>query len=149
MKSAKRRKAYKSTDHWLEAVYRKNKKTIDEALDGVKNKKAAFKNAVKGYMEEGLSPEKALDTLERSTIFTPEKTRFRKNLLQALKEKGRYNDFRKMIRGEKGRFAKVILDKFQYDRKQNLYYYYTDLGDIVVIEFTNSPEDIILHYLGA
>ena len=53
-----------------------------------------------------------------------------------------------MIRGEKGRFAKVYLEKFQYDREKNLYYYYTDLGDIVVIEFTNSPEDIILHYLG-
>ena len=62
MKSAKKRKYYKSTDHWLDAVYRKNKAEIDKALDGVKNKKAAFKNAVKGYMEEGLSPEKALNT---------------------------------------------------------------------------------------
>lgn len=148
MKSAKKRKYYKSTDHWLDAVYRKNKAEIDKALDGVKNKKAAFKNAVKGYMEEGLSPEKALNTLERSTIFTPEKVRFRRNLLQALKDFDKYNEFRKMIRGEKGRFAKVYLEKFQYDREKNLYYYYTDLGDVVVIEFTNSPEDIILHYLG-
>ena len=52
-----------------------------------------------------------------------------------------------MIRGFGGRWAKVYLDKFQYDAEQDLYYYYTDMGDIVVIEFDNSPEDIKLRYL--
>lgn len=147
MKASRKRKYYKSTDHWLDAIYRKNKKQIDEALEGVKNKKASFKNAVKGYMEEGLSAEKAVQALENSTLFTPETERFRKNVLKAIKEYGKYNEFRKMIRGIGGKWAKVSLNQFRYDKEQDLYYYTTELGDIVVIRFDNSPQDIILEYL--
>ena len=59
MKSSRKRSSYKSTDHWLDAVYRKNRSEIDKALEGVKNKRASFKQLVKGYMEEGLSPERS------------------------------------------------------------------------------------------
>ena len=148
MKAYKKRSSYKSVDHWLDSVYKKNKAEIDSALgEGIKNKRASFKNAVKGYMDEGLTPEASLKALENSTIFTPETTRFRRNLIEGLKTFGKYNEFRKMIRGFGGRWANVYLDKFQYDAEQDLYYYYTDMGDIVVIEFDNSPEDIKLRYL--
>ena len=46
---AKRDKGrYKSTSHWLDAVYRNNKEFIDEKLKNVKtkNKKRTFKNLV-------------------------------------------------------------------------------------------------------
>lgn len=147
MKSSRKRSSYKSTEHWLDAVYRKNKSEIDKALDGVKNKRASFKQLVKGYMEEGLSPERSLKALERSTIFTPEVTRFRNNLVEALKTHGRYQEFRNMTRGFKGRFEKINLNNFRYDAKNNVYTYTTVLGDVIVIRFDNSPEDIILEYL--
>lgn len=149
MKSSRKRSSYKSTDHWLDAVYRKNKKEIDSALEGVKNKKASFKQLVKGYMEEGLTPEKSLKALERSTIFTPETTRFRNNLLEAIKNYGHFNQFRNMTRGFKGKYEKINLENFRWDNKNKVYTYTTVLGDVIVIRFTNSPEDIILEYLGA
>lgn len=149
MKSARKRSSYRSTDHWLDAVYRKNRKEIDSALDGVKNKKASFKQLVKGYMDEGLSPEKSLKALENSTTFTPEVTRFRKNVLEAIKNYGKFNEFRNMTRGMRGKFAKIDLDRFRYDSKNNVYTYITEMGDVIVIRFTNSPQDIILEYLGA
>lgn len=147
MKSSRKRSSYKSTEHWLDAVYRKNKKEIDAALEGVKNKKASFKQLVKGYMEEGLSPEKSLKALERSTIFTPEVTRFRNNLIEAMKTHGRFQEFRNMTRGFKGRYEKININNFRYDSKNNVYTYTTVLGDVIVIRFDNSPEDIILEYL--
>lgn len=147
MKSSRKRSSYKSTEHWLDAVYRKNRSEIDKALEGVKNKKASFKQLVKGYMEEGLSPERSLKALERSTIFTPEVTRFRNNLVEAMKTHGRYQEFRNMTRGFKGRFEKINLNNFRYDSKNNVYTYTTVLGDVIVIRFDNSPEDIILEYL--
>lgn len=158
MKSARKRSSYRSTDHWLDAVYRKNRSEIDKALEefknpitgeGVKNKKASFKQLVKGYMDEGLSPEKSLKALENSTIFTPEVTRFRKNVLEAIKNYGKFNEFRNMTRGMRGKFAKIDLDRFRYDSKNNVYTYITEMGDVIVIRFTNSPQDIILEYLGA
>jgi hypothetical protein len=147
MKSSRKRSSYKSTEHWLDAVYRKNRSEIDKALEGVKNKRASFKQLVKGYMEEGLSPERSLKALERSTIFTPEVTRFRNNLVEAMKTHGRYQEFRNMTRGFKGRFEKINLNNFRYDAKNNVYTYTTVLGDVIVIRFDNSPEDIILEYL--
>ncbi len=147
MKSSRKRSSYKSTEHWLDAVYRKNRAEIDKALEGVKNKRASFKQLVKGYMEEGLSPERSLKALERSTIFTPEVTRFRNNLVEAMKTHGRYQEFRNMTRGFKGRFEKINLNNFRYDAKNNVYTYTTVLGDVIVIRFDNSPEDIILEYL--
>lgn len=147
MKSSRKRSSYKSMEHWLDAVYRKNRSEIDKALDGVKNKRGSFKQLVKGYMEEGLSPERSLKALERSTIFTPEVTRFRNNLVEAMKTHGRYQEFRNMTRGFKGRFEKINLNNFRYDSKNNVYTYTTVLGDVIVIRFDNSPEDIILEYL--
>ena len=35
------------------------------------------------------------------------------------------------------------------ENKNKVYTYTTVLGDVIVIRFTNSPEDIILEYLGA
>lgn len=147
MKSSRKRSSYKSLDHWLDAIYRKNRSEIDKALEGVKNKKASFKQLVKGYMEEGLSPEKSLKALERSTIFTPEVTRFRNNLIEAMKSHGRFQEFRNMTRGFKGRYEKINLNNFRYDSKNKVYTYTTVFGDVIVIRFDNSPEDIILEYL--
>lgn len=147
MKAPKKRSKYKSVDHWLEAVYRKNRDEIDTALADVKNKRSSFINLVKGYMEEGLRPEKALGKLINSTIFTPEAVRFKQNVLEAIKSHGKFKEFRNLIKDARGKFAKVELSKFSYDKKNKVYYYYTDAGNIVIINFTNSPEDIILEML--
>ena len=64
-----------------------------------------------------------------------------------MKTHGRYQEFRNMTRGFKGRFEKINLNNFRYDAKNNVYTYTTVLGDVIVIRFDNSPEDIILEYL--
>lgn len=144
MKAYKKRSSYKSVDHWLESVYRKNKDRIDTTLEGIKNKKASFKNAVKGYMDEGLSPEASLKALENSTIFTPVYERMRKNLIEGMKTNKVYNEFRKLNRSASGRFLKVDLDRFNYDEEQGVYYYTTTEGTIILIEILNSPEQWII-----
>lgn len=145
MKAYKKRSSYKSVDHWLDSIYRKNRDYIDNKLEGIKNKKASFKNAVKGYMEEGLSPEASLKALENSTIFTPVYERMRKNLIEGMKSHKVYNDFRKLNRSVSGKFLRVDMDRFHWDDEQGVYYYTTTEGRIIVIEIINSPEQILVY----
>lgn len=148
MKAKRKREYYKSTDAWLDAVYRNNKARIDFEMPNVKNKKASFKNAVKGYIEEdGLSPEKSLEALENSTIFTPESIKFAKNVVEGLKSNKMYSQFKKMVRTKEGKFANIELQSFKYDREQGAYMYYSPNGTIIVIQISNSPEEIIMEFL--
>lgn len=148
MKAKRQRKYYKSTEAWLDAVYRNNKARIDFEMPSVKNKKASFKNAVKGYIEEDkMSPERALEALENSTIFTPERVKFAKNLVEGLKKEKMYSQFKKMVRTKEGKFANIELQSFSYDREQGAYMYYSPNGTIIVIKISNSPEEIIMEFL--
>lgn len=163
MRARKKRKYYKNTDSWLDAVYRANKEYIDYNLpEGIKNKKASFKNAVKGYIEEDqMSPEQALKALENSRIFTPQAIHMSKNLVSAMKDMtyevmgkngkkktiSKYDEFRRMVRDSKGHFQAIDYQRFRWDPEQHNYYYITETGDIIVIWISNSPQEIIFEYL--
>lgn len=158
---AKRDKGrYKSTSHWLDAVYRNNKEFIDDKLKNVgeyhkvsgrlkQSKKNSFKNLVleqTGYklrkklsveelnslLNKAKNPTKALKKLYRSEAFTPYKERAQENFYNVLKEHKAINRIKK-IAGEKERFDP---ERLEWNYKEKAYRY----GN-VFIEIDNSPED--------
>jgi hypothetical protein len=149
---AKRDKGrYKSTSHWLDAVYRNNKEFIDSKLKNVKttNKKRVFKNLVleqsgtrfKGSLtnkelnfelNKVKNPTKALKKLSRSDAFSSYKERAQENFYNVLKEHKAINRIKK-IAGEKERFNP---ERLEWNYKEKAYRY----GDVFV-EIDNSPED--------
>ena len=149
---AKRDKGrYKSTSHWLDAVYRNNKEFIDEKLKNVKtkNKKRTFKNLVlekTGFkfrgnltikelnfeLNKSKNPVKALKKLYRSDVFSSYKERAQENFYDVLKEHKAINRIKK-IAGEKEKFDP---GRLEWNYKEKAYRY----GD-VFIEIDNSPED--------
>lgn len=140
---AKRKKSsYKSTDAWLDAVYKNNKEIIDQNIItlGKESKKKVFKQLVKENMAEGMSPVKALKTLANSTVFTPVGERLINNAYKGLKsDKGAYKAFRELTK-EKGRFTSIDLDKFRYDPNTHSYIY----NDLIRISFENSPKQTVV-----
>lgn len=143
---AKRNKGYyKNTDAWLDAIYRNNKAVIDEAMSDVRGASArsAFKEHVKAYMEQGLTPTKAVNTLSRTTIFTSKAERLRNNMYSALKQdKDAYQAFRNLTK-EKGKYTEVDFSQFKWDEDQHMYIYKGQVG----IDFRNSPQEIIVTML--
>ena len=149
---AKRDKGrYKSTSHWLDAVYRNNKEFIDNKLKDVKttNKRRVFKNLVleqSGTRFRGSltnkelnfelnkvkNPTKALKKLSRSDVFSSYKERAQENFYDVLKEHKAINRIKK-IAGEKEKFDP---GRLEWNYKEKAYRY----GD-VFIEIDNSPED--------
>lgn len=131
---------YKSTSHWLDAVYRNNKEFIDKKLTVTNpkaSKKTVFKNLVREYMDEGYAPTKALNTLSKTTIFTSEVERFRRNARNALRnDKETYKQFRQLV----GWKQKIDESKFVYDKKQHIYIY----DGRITVSFRNSPYEIII-----
>ena len=140
---AKRKKSsYKSTDAWLDAVYKNNKQIIDQNIItiGKESKKKVFKQLVKENMDEGMSPVKALNTLSKSTIFTPERERLINNAYKGLKSnKEAYKAFRELTK-EKGRYTKVDFSKFRYDPNTHTYVY----DNRIRISFENSPKQTVV-----
>ena len=139
MKALKNKSKYKNTSTWLDAVYRNNKELIDSKLEttGNTSKKQVFKKLVNEYMSEGFSPTQAVKKLEKSTVFTDVKDRLKQNAYTAIKsDKEAYKEFRELTKN-KGRYSKVELDKFQYDKDTGNYIY----GNIM-ISFSNSPYTI-------
>lgn len=135
---------YKSTDAWLDAVWRNNEDRIREAFSGIAKPKASFKNAIREYMAEGLSPQKSMKTLVRSTLFTPTVERFRDNALAGLKgDKAAYKAFRDMTR-DRGKFSKFDPSKLRYDKKEKIYIY----DNRVIISFKNSPQRVDVRPIG-
>ena len=143
---------YKSTSHWLDAVYRNNKEFIDEKLKNVKtkNKKRTFKNLVleqTGFkfrgnlkikelnfeLNKSKNPTKALKKLSRSDVFSSYKERAQENAYKALKEYKAINKIRQLS-GEKGKFDP---SKLEWNRKENAYRY----GDIFVSFVLSPPDD--------
>lgn len=140
LKALKNKGKYKNTEAWLDAVYRNNREFIDSKLvitNPRASKKTVFKQLVREYMDEGMSPTKALNTLSKTTIFTPEAERFRSNVHKAIREdKDTYKQFRKMV----GWKEKIDDSKFVYDKEQHIYVY----DGRVTVSFKNSPYEIIL-----
>lgn len=125
---------YKSTDKWLDAIYRNNKNIIDKELAFAGKPKRVFKQMVKEYMDEGLSPTKAVNTIARSTLFTSESERLRNNAYEALKgEKEAYKAFRELTK-EKGKYTKFDQEKLHWNKDDKVYTY-----NNVIISFQNSP----------
>ena len=125
---------YKSTSHWLDAVYRNNKEFIDNKLKDVKttNKRRVFKNLVleqsgtrfKGSLthkelnfelNKVKNPTKALKKLSRSDVFSSYKERAQQNAYKVLKENKAIQKI-KELSGEKGKFDPT---KLEWDFKDN------------------------------
>lgn len=127
---------YKSTDAWINAVYRNNKEVISKELgsDG-KSSKVIFKQMIKEYMSEGLSPTKAVSTIARSTIFTSTKERLLDNFYKGLKsDQEAYKTFKELIK-EKGKYTKFDTEKLFWNPQDKVYIY----DNSVIISFQNSP----------
>lgn len=142
-KAKKNKSAYKNTDRWIEAVYRNNKTVIDNELSFAGNPKKVFKQMVKEYIDEGLSPTKAVSTIARSTLFTPETERLRNNMLSGLRgDKGAFKAFRELTK-EHGKYAKFDPNKLHWDSTDKVYVY----GGNVIISFQNSPYGVIVRHV--
>lgn len=138
-KAKNKKSKYKNTDSWLDAVYRNNKAVIDAELSGSrKSPKAVFKRAVYEYIEQGLSPTKAVKTLARSTKFTPKAERLQNNMWSGLTaDRDAYQQFRELTK-KKGRYTKFDRDKLVWDATDKVYIY----DGSVIISYDNSPYGI-------
>lgn len=153
---AKRDKGrYKSTSHWLDAVYRNNKEFIDNKLKDVKttNKRRVFKNLVleqSGTRFRGSltnkelnfelnkvkNPTKALKKLLRSDIFSSYKERAQENIYKFLKEEKSINKIKDLI----GKREKFDPGKLEWNYKDKVYEYKG-----VYIDISNSPKGVKIY----
>ena len=153
---AKRDKGrYKSTSHWLDAVYRNNKEFIDNKLKDVKttNKRRVFKNLVleqsgtrfRGsltYKELNFelnkvkNPTKALKKLSRSDIFSSYKERAQENVYKFLKEEKSIKTIKDLI----GKREKFDPGKLEWNYKDKVYEYKG-----VYIDISNSPKGVKIY----
>ena len=153
---AKRDKGrYKSTSHWLDAVYRNNKEFIDNKLKDVKttNKRRVFKNLVleqSGTRFRGSltnkelnfelnkikNPTKALKKLSRSDIFSSYKERAQENVYKFLKEEKSIKTIKDLI----GKREKFDPGKLEWNYKDKVYEYKG-----VYIDISNSPKGVKIY----
>ena len=153
---AKRDKGrYKSTSHWLDAVYRNNKEFIDNKLKDVKttNKRRVFKNLVleqSGTRFRGSltnkelnfelnkvkNPTKALKKLSRSDIFSSYKERAQENVYKFLKEEKSIKTIKDII----GKREKFDPGKLEWNYKDKVYEYKG-----VYIDISNSPKGVKIY----
>ena len=146
---------YKSTSHWLDAVYRNNKEFIDNKLKDVKttNKRRVFKNLVleqsgtrfKGSLtnkelnfelNKVKNPTKALKKLSRSDIFSSYKERAQENVYKFLKEEKSINKIKDII----GKREKFDPGKLEWNYKDKVYEYKG-----VYIDISNSPKGVKIY----
>lgn len=140
LKAKKNKGAYKSTDSWIDAIYRNNKLIIDKELSFAGNPKKVFKQMVKENIAEGMSPTKAVSTIARSTLFTSEAERLRNNMLSGLRsDRDAFKAFRELTK-ERGKYAKFDPNKLHWDSKDKVYIY----GGNVIISFQNSPYGVLV-----
>ena len=153
---AKRDKGrYKSTSHWLDAVYRNNKEFIDNKLKDVKttNKRRVFKNLVleqsgtrfKGSLTDKelnfelnkvKNPTKALKKLYRSDVFSSYKERAQENVYKFLKEEKSIKTIKDLI----GKREKFDPGKLEWNYKDKVYEYKG-----VYIDISNSPKGVKIY----
>ena len=142
--SVKPKKKYKNEDAWLDAIYRKNKEFIVERLHNphaanTTSPKTQFKQLFREYRAEGYTPTKAIDALEKSSIFTEAKDRLKSNAYAALKkDKEAYQQFRDLTKDERGRYTSIDINDFSYEDGTYVY------KNLIVVDFTNSPQEIVV-----
>ena len=155
LKSKKDKGRYKSTSHWLDAVYRNNKEFIDNKLKDVKttNKRRVFKNLVleqsgtrfKGSLtnkelnfelNKVKNPTKALKKLSRSDIFSSYKERAQENVYKFLKEEKSIKTIKDLI----GKKEKFDPGKLEWNYKDKVYEYKG-----VYIDISNSPKGVKIY----
>ena len=155
LKAKKDKGRYKSTSHWLDAVYRNNKEFIDNKLKDVKttNKRRVFKNLVleqSGTRFRGSltnkelnfelnkvkNPTKALKKLSRSDIFSSYKERAQENVYKFLKEEKSINKIKDLI----GKREKFDPGKLEWNYKDKVYEYKG-----VYIDISNSPKGVKIY----
>ena len=146
---------YKSTSHWLDAVYRNNKEFIDNKLKNVKtkNKKRTFKNLVleqTGFkfrgnlpikelnfeLNKSKNPVKALKKLYRSDVFSSYKERAQENVYKFLKEEKSIKTIKDLI----GKREKFDPGKLEWNYKDKVYEYKG-----VYIDISNSPKGVKIY----
>ena len=146
---------YKSTSHWLDAVYRNNKEFIDNKLKDVKttNKRRVFKNLVleqsgtrfKGSLtnkelnfelNKVKNPTKALKKLSRSDVFSSYKERAQENVYKFLKEEKSIKTIKDII----GKKEKFDPGKLEWNYKDKVYEYKG-----VYIDISNSPKGVKIY----
>ena len=155
LKAKKDKGRYKSTSHWLDAVYRNNKEFIDNKLKDVKttNKRRVFKNLVleqsgtrfKGSLtnkelnfelNKVKNPTKALKKLSRSDVFSSYKERAQENIYKFLKEEKSIKTIKDLI----GKREKFDPGKLEWNYKDKVYEYKG-----VYIDISNSPKGVKIY----
>ena len=155
LEAKKNKGRYKSTSHWLDAVYRNNKEFIDNKLKNVKslNKKRTFKNLVleqTGFkfrgnlpikelnfeLNKSKNPVKALKKLYRSDVFSSYKERAQENVYKFLKEEKSIKTIKDLI----GKREKFDPGKLEWNYKDKVYEYKG-----VYIDISNSPKGVKIY----
>lgn len=137
---------YKDPNAWLDAVYRNNKKKIDEAYADIPSrlsKKTLFKNNVREYVNRGTAsslPE-ALSRLERTTIFMTKSQIMYRNAIEGMKRKfpQQYKLFRELTKDWNGRYTTIDPNKLSWDKFSKVYIYDAPRRKIA-LNYRNSPE---------
>lgn len=140
-------RSYDSVDRLISAIYKRNKSDIDNAITPlVRNGKVVissyqrFKQTVKDTMDNQSKADvlKAVDTVQRSRLFTPAAELYKENLMKAIrKDKTIAKEFRK-ARGWKQKFNMENLSYTGADDKTTTYQYVA--GDkIIQITISKSP----------
>lgn len=137
---------YKDPNAWLDAVYRNNKKKIDEAYADIPSrlsKKTLFKNNVREYVNRGTAqtlPE-ALSRLERTTIFMTKAQIMYRNAIEGMKRKfpQQYKLFRELTKDWNGRYTTIDANKLSWDKFSKVYIYDAPRRKIA-LNYRNSPE---------
>lgn len=137
---------YKNPNAWLDAVYRNNKKKIDEAYADIPSrlsKKTLFKNNVREYVNRGTAsslPE-ALSRLERTTIFMTKAQIMYRNAIDGMKRKfpQQYKLFRELTKDWNGRYTTIDPNKLSWDKFSKVYIYDAPRRKIA-LNYRNSPE---------
>ena len=137
---------YKDPNAWLDAVYRNNKKKIDEAYADIPSrlsKKTLFKNNVREYVNRGTAsslPE-ALSRLERTTIFMTKAQIMYRNAIEGMKRKfpQQYKLFRELSKDWNGRYSTIDPNKLSWDKFSKVYIYAAPRRKIA-LNYRNSPE---------
>lgn len=137
---------YKNPNAWLDAVYRNNKKKIDEAYADIPSrlsKKTLFKNNVREYVNRGTAsslPE-ALSRLERTTIFMTKAQIMYRNAIEGMKRKfpQQYKLFRELTKDWNGRYTTIDPNKLSWDKFSKVYIYDAPRRKIA-LNYRNSPE---------
>lgn len=138
---------YKNNNTYLNAVYNANKKLIDDAYVGIKNKKEAFKRQIMTKMEQsGGTIKNTIKKELHRDVYIPSSEKFKENLVTGLKEYNELKKFQLQLRDKNGHFVKFDKQNLSYIGN-NQYSYEDNFGNVLIIDFSNSPKQIKIYNL--